>query len=307
MSRDGVRQVAVPPAARALSTLARIDYEDAFLVDTVSAEDRTAELWARAMLEDAPLTVRSRLLSAWTALGLRLRWGRSDRLVLGWELRRRSDDLVLLGADSRIGMPAELLFKRERHALLFATFVQKDNRIARAAWAAVEPMHGPTVRSLLRQADSRGVVLHERRAHRGDTDGSRSRSGPNDRLTRMALIQDLDFIGIPSQDAERARSFYRDVLGMRPDEHAEYEQWAGGTCFVVWEPERVGMEFVAQTGNPLPLRVEDVHAARAELESRGVTFFGETLDTGVCHMAIFADPDGNQLMLHHRYMPYENA
>ena len=67
----------------------------------------------------------------------------------------------------------------------------------------------------------------------------------------MALIQDLDFIGIPSQDAERARSFYRDVLGMRPDEHAEYEQWAGSTCFAVWEPERVGMEFVAQAGNPL--------------------------------------------------------
>ena len=120
----------------------------------------------------------------------------------------------------------------------------------------------------------------------------------------MALIQELDFIGVPSQDADRARSFYRDVLGMRPDENAEYEQWAGETCFVVWEPERVGMEFVAQAGNPLPLRVEDVHAARAELESKGVTFFGDTLDTGVCHMAIFADPDGNQLMLHHRYAPY---
>ena len=120
----------------------------------------------------------------------------------------------------------------------------------------------------------------------------------------MALIHELDFMGIPSQDADRARSFYRDVLGMRPDEHAEYEQWAGDTCFVVWEPERVGMEFVAQTGNPLPLRVEDVHAARAELESKGVTFFGDTLDTGVCHMAIFADPDGNQLMLHRRYAPY---
>jgi predicted enzyme related to lactoylglutathione lyase len=53
--------------------------------------------------------------------------------------------------------------------------------------------------------------------------------------------------------------------------------------------------------------VDDVHAARAELESNGVTFFGDTLDTGVCHMAIFADPDGNQLMLHRRYAPYENA
>jgi catechol 2,3-dioxygenase-like lactoylglutathione lyase family enzyme len=123
----------------------------------------------------------------------------------------------------------------------------------------------------------------------------------------MALIQELDFIGIPSRDAGRARSFYRDVLGMRPDENADYEQWAGDTCFVVWEPERVGMEFVAQTGNPLPLRVDDVPAARADLEAKGVSFFGDTLDTGVCHMAIFADPDGNQLMLHHRYAPYEQA
>ena len=123
----------------------------------------------------------------------------------------------------------------------------------------------------------------------------------------MALIQELDFIGIPSQDAERARGFYRQVLGMRPDEHAQYEQWAGGTCFAVWEPESVGMPFVPQTGSPLPLRVEDVHAARAELEAKGVTFFGDTLDTGVCHMAIFADPDGNQLMLHRRYAPYRNG
>ncbi len=87
----------------------------------------------------------------------------------------------------------------------------------------------------------------------------------------MGLIQDLDFIGIPSRDAERARSFYRDVLGMRADGHAEYEQWAGGTCFVVWEPERVGMEFVAQTGNPLPLRVEDVSGAGgARVQGRDV-------------------------------------
>jgi catechol 2,3-dioxygenase-like lactoylglutathione lyase family enzyme len=135
----------------------------------------------------------------------------------------------------------------------------------------------------------------------------RAASGLIDRLTRMALIQELDFIGIPSRDAEHARSFYRDLLGMRPDEHADYEQWAGSTCFVIWEPERVGMEFVAQSGNPLPLRVQDVHAARAELESKGVTFLGDTRDTGVCHMAIFADADGNQLMLHHRYAPYGNA
>jgi catechol 2,3-dioxygenase-like lactoylglutathione lyase family enzyme len=119
----------------------------------------------------------------------------------------------------------------------------------------------------------------------------------------MATIRRLDFIGIPSQDADRARTFYRDVLGLRPDAAAAYEQWAGDACLGIWEPEQVGMAFQAQKGNPLPLGVDDVAAARAELEAKGVEFFGDTLDTGVCHMAFFTDPDGNDLMLHHRYAP----
>jgi catechol 2,3-dioxygenase-like lactoylglutathione lyase family enzyme len=122
----------------------------------------------------------------------------------------------------------------------------------------------------------------------------------------MTAIQRVDFIGIPSQDPERARTFYRDVLGLRPDEHAEFESWAGDTFLGVWEPGRVGMPFVAQKGNPLPLGVDDVPAARAALEAKGVEFYGGILDTGVCHMAFFSDPDGNDLMLHHRYKPYED-
>jgi predicted enzyme related to lactoylglutathione lyase len=120
----------------------------------------------------------------------------------------------------------------------------------------------------------------------------------------MASITGLDFLGVPSQDPDRARAFYRDVLGMRPDEHAEYEQWAGETCFGIWQPERQGMPFIPQQGNPWPLSCDDVHATRAALEAKGVQFHGDTFDTGVCHMAIFSDPDGNQLMLHHRYKPY---
>ncbi len=49
--------------------------------------------------------------------------------------------------------------------------------------------------------------------------------------------------------------------------------------------------------------MRDVAAARAELEGRGVTFAGDIFDSGVCHMAFFTDPDGNALMLHHRYAP----
>lgn len=119
----------------------------------------------------------------------------------------------------------------------------------------------------------------------------------------MSEIRRLDFLGIPSQDAERSKTFYTETLGLRPDTHAKYECWAGDTCFGVWEPERMGLPFVAQKGNPLPLGVDDVAAARAALEAKGVSFFGDTLDTGVCHMAFFSDPDGNDLMLHHRYAP----
>ena len=82
-----VCQVAVPPAARTLSTLAHIDYEDAFLVEIGPAQDRTGEQWARAILEDAPIIMRRALRWSWFALGLQLGSTRSDRHVLGWELR----------------------------------------------------------------------------------------------------------------------------------------------------------------------------------------------------------------------------
>jgi predicted enzyme related to lactoylglutathione lyase len=117
------------------------------------------------------------------------------------------------------------------------------------------------------------------------------------------MITSLDFIGVPSQDSERSRAFYVDTLGLRPDDSAQFEFWAGDTCFGIWEPERMGRPFAPQKNAPLALHVDDVEAARAELEGKGVQFMGETFDTGVCHMALFSDPDGNDLMLHHRYKP----
>lgn len=120
----------------------------------------------------------------------------------------------------------------------------------------------------------------------------------------MPTITKLDFVGIPSQDAERSRAFYRDTLGLRADEHSDYEFWVGETCLGIWEPEKQGMPFAPQKNAHLALHVDDITAARAELEAKGVEFFGETLDTGVCHMALFTDPDGNDLMLHGRYKPY---
>jgi len=119
------------------------------------------------------------------------------------------------------------------------------------------------------------------------------------------MISKLDFIAVPSRDAERSRTFYIETLGLRPDERARFEFWAGDTCFGIWEPEKMGMEFAPQKHAPPALHVDDVEAARRDLEAKGVEFAGETMDTGVCHMAVFTDPDGNDLMLHHRYAPHE--
>jgi hypothetical protein len=150
-----VRQVAVPAEARALSTLSRIDYEDGFLVETSAAQVRTAMEWVKAILESAPFAVRVKLLLGWSAIGLMPALTISGQSVLGWEIRTSTPDFVVLGRDSLIGMPGELLFKRERDGLLFATFVRHDNRIARAVWAATEPQHVPIVRDLLEQAARR--------------------------------------------------------------------------------------------------------------------------------------------------------
>jgi catechol 2,3-dioxygenase-like lactoylglutathione lyase family enzyme len=116
-------------------------------------------------------------------------------------------------------------------------------------------------------------------------------------------ISRLDFVAIPSQDAVRAAAFYRDVLELRPDEKAQFEFWAGETCLSIWEPDKVGRTFAPQRNGHVAFHVDDVEAARAELEAKGVEFLGDTFDTGVCHMAFFRDPDGNDLMLHSRYKP----
>jgi catechol 2,3-dioxygenase-like lactoylglutathione lyase family enzyme len=118
-------------------------------------------------------------------------------------------------------------------------------------------------------------------------------------------INKVDFIGVPSTDSERSRAFYVETLGLKPDEHGRFEFWAGGTCFGIWEPAKMGMEFAPQKNAHPALHVDDIDSARAELEGKGVQFNGDTFDSGVCKMAFFTDPDGNDLMLHHRYASYD--
>ncbi len=68
------------------------------------------------------------------------------------------------------------------------------------------------------------------------------------------------------------------------------------------QADAFGLEFTPHAF-PVEFHVDDFEAAKAELESRGVEFRGEPIDSGVCHQAFFKDPDGNTLAIHHRYAP----
>lgn len=124
--------------------------------------------------------------------------------------------------------------------------------------------------------------------------------------TTTPLVRGTDFITIATTDYDRAARFYGEVLGLpfakRWGEMPAGEFETGNLTLALMQSDAFGIEFRANN-HPIELRVDDVAAARAGFESRGVEFRGETLDSGVCHQAFFADPDGNALAIHHRYAP----
>jgi predicted enzyme related to lactoylglutathione lyase len=119
------------------------------------------------------------------------------------------------------------------------------------------------------------------------------------------IVTGVDFVSVPTQDLERAVDFYGETLGLertvhRP-EHGFAEFETGTVTFNVHDPVKMGIGQFHANQNHLALQVQDVPEARTALQERGVEFMGDIFDTGVCHMAFFRDPDGNALMLHHRY------
>ena len=118
------------------------------------------------------------------------------------------------------------------------------------------------------------------------------------------LITGTDFITVATKDFEAAVAFYGGVL-----ELPESKRWGdmpavefetGNLTIAVMQSDAFGLEF-RPNNHPIELHVDDFEAAHKELEARGVEFEGETLDSGVCWQAFFADPDGNALAIHHRY------
>jgi predicted enzyme related to lactoylglutathione lyase len=122
-------------------------------------------------------------------------------------------------------------------------------------------------------------------------------------------VERTDFVSIATQDKDQSLKFYGETLGLQRNEHA-HEDWpefeTGNLTLAIVSPEQVGAEFQARR-YPIAFRVPDVAEARRKLERAGIEFRGDTLDTGVCHMAFFSDPDGNHLMLHRRYAPYSEG
>ena len=125
-----------------------------------------------------------------------------------------------------------------------------------------------------------------------------------------SIVTGVDFVSVPTRDLDRSIAFYADVLGLERSKvwqrkgqdavGAEFE--TGTVTLALFACERMGIEFQPNKV-PVALRVDDVEAARTALEGEGVTFHADTIDSGVCHMSFFSDPDGNALMLHHRYAP----
>jgi catechol 2,3-dioxygenase-like lactoylglutathione lyase family enzyme len=119
-------------------------------------------------------------------------------------------------------------------------------------------------------------------------------------------VTGVDFICVPTRDYEQASAFYGDTLGLPFSKRwgnmpaGEFE--TGTLTLAVMQSDAFGIEFKPHS-HPIALHVDDVAAARAELEDQGIAFRGDIIDSGVCHMAYFADPDGNALMFHHRYAP----
>jgi catechol 2,3-dioxygenase-like lactoylglutathione lyase family enzyme len=124
--------------------------------------------------------------------------------------------------------------------------------------------------------------------------------------TAEPLISRTDFVFLPITSFEKADAFYSGVLGLEcsarysNDIGGEFE--TGSLTIQVIDMAKIGREF-KPSGGAIALHVDDVAAARAELEARGVQFNGEIVDSGVCHQAYFEDRDGNALILHHRYAP----
>ena len=118
------------------------------------------------------------------------------------------------------------------------------------------------------------------------------------------IVERTDFVSVPVTDLERSTVWYRETLGLEQIGEQGFPEFQLGenVSLYLLDLTRIGREFTGPHTASIALRVPDVAAARTELIERGIEV-ADVYDTGVCHMAVLHDPDGNTLMLHRRYAP----
>ena len=116
-------------------------------------------------------------------------------------------------------------------------------------------------------------------------------------------VTGVDFVALQTQDHETAAKFYGETLGLpfvkSWGRMPASEFQAGNLTLAVMQSDAFGLEF-APSSTMVALAVDESRRP-AGPRGRGIEFRGGILDSGVCHQAFFADPDGNPLTLHHRY------
>ena len=119
----------------------------------------------------------------------------------------------------------------------------------------------------------------------------------------MITVEHVDFISIPTRDVARAKRFYGETLGLRSrrTRPPAPSTAPGQVTLGIWAPETR----VSSSRQPVRLRAARAGRRRSPPRAGGAgrQFDMETFDTGVCHMALMRDPDGNQIILHRRYAP----
>ena len=191
------------------------------------------------------------------------------------------------------------------------------------AGKAVVSESGISDRSALEELEERGVdavligeALMRAAGPGGEGARAHSRRGIHPRASSLAnrqeiematqtqIVNGVDFVALPTKDYEASKKFYTEVLGLPFGKQwgsmpaGEFE--TGSLTIAVMQADGFGMEF-SPNKFPVEFHVDDWDSAYSELESRGVEFQGETIDSGVCKQAFFEDPDGNLLAIHHRY------
>ena len=119
-----------------------------------------------------------------------------------------------------------------------------------------------------------------------------------------AFLRDVAFVVYPVKSVTAARAFYEGVLGLKvatrwEDNWVEYDIGAG-TLAITAEDAR---HPAGRHGPTLGVEVVDFAALLQVLQAKGVGIADGPWDSPACLGCVIRDPDGNEIILHHRKPP----